>query len=217
MSGSIKAAFDHGLFLFRLQGWLSRKAGITLGMCYLVSEGDFSGDPDWQDEYADYQPVLLGREDMELIAPDHPWDDIDGLRSRVDRGHICVGLKHGSEIAAFTWADLVECNHRPLSFKMKENEGYLYDAFTLPAYRGRGLAPYMRYQCYEQLKATGRDRFFSISAYFDKPSIRFKQKLNARFDKLYVSIGTRSGKKYTWKVKTYRPKFREQIQEGLRG
>ena len=194
---------EHGLFLHRLQGWLSRNSGIELELFYLVSEGDFSGGLGWQAQYTDYQPCLLNRDDMELIATDHPWDDVTGLRRRLDNGHICVGLKHGDKVAAFTWAEMMECNHQPLSFRMAENEAYLYDAFTLPTFRGKGLAPYMRFQCYEQLKAKGRNRFYSISDYFNKPSVHFKQKLNARFEKLYVSIATKSGKSHTWKLKTY--------------
>jgi GNAT superfamily N-acetyltransferase len=203
MTGRIRAALDHGVFLLRLNGRFSRLTGIELDVFYLVREGEFRGEPEWQTSYPDFKPVLLSREDLELIAPDYSGNDIAGLRSRYDRGHICVGLKHEDSFAAVTWADLKECNYESLHFAMAENEAYLYDAFTLPEYRGKGLAPYMRYQCYEQLKAMGRDRFYSVSAYLNKPAIRFKQKLNARFEKLYVSIATKSGKSHTWKVKTY--------------
>ncbi|MEH6582500.1 MAG: GNAT family N-acetyltransferase [Halioglobus sp.] len=202
MLSKIKEALEHGLFLHMLETKLKR-FGIRLTIFYLVTEGDFASPPEWPDQYADYEPFILSREDMETIAPDHPWDDLAGLRSRHDRGHICVGLRHGDQIAACTWVDLEQCNHAPLPFKMSDNEAYLYDAFTLPSFRGKGLAPYMREQCYEQLRAMSRDKFYSVSSYLNKPSVRFKQKLNARFEELFVSVATKTGKLHTVKLKSY--------------
>ena len=198
--GKIKEASAHGLLSHELLKKVG-KLGVNIDLFYLVSEGDFSCSQQWLDSFQDYTLCILDRDDMELIAADHPWDNLDGLRARIDKGHICIGLKYGDDVVAFTWADLEECNHVPLRFAMADNEAYLYDAFTMPRFRGKGLAPYMRYQCYQHLRSIGRERYYSISQYFNTSSIQFKQKLNAGFDKLYLSIARKSGKPHTFQLR----------------
>ena len=56
----------------------------------------------------------------------------------------------------------------------------LFDAYTLDSFRGKGIAPYIRYQLYKELEKTGRMTLYSISERFNLSSIRFKKKLNAR-------------------------------------
>ena len=60
--------------------------------------------------------------------------------------------------------------------------------YTVPAHRGKRLAPYLRYQSYRRLAREGMTRLYSISDAFNTPSIRFKQRLGARFVKLGVSV-----------------------------
>ncbi|KAA1188214.1 hypothetical protein F0M18_19475 [Pseudohalioglobus sediminis] len=203
-AGKIKDALKHGVLFYEVQKKFS-KLGINLEVFYLVSEGDFEAPPEWSERFEAYTSCILRRDEMEVIAADHPWDNLAGLRRRCDLGHICIGLKHGNDVVAFTWADLKECNHAPLRFDLSENEAYLYDAFTIPSFRGKSLAPFMRERCYSHLRTLGRDRYYSISAYFNKPSIQFKEKLNASFDKLYFSVGRNSGSTRTFKLREYRP------------
>jgi hypothetical protein len=198
--GKIREAFSHGLLSHELLK-KANKLGISIDLFYLVSEGNFSCSPEWLESFKDYELCVLNRDDMELIALDHPWDSIDGLRARVDKGHICIGLRYEDDIVAFTWADLKECNHVPLRFDMADDEAYLYDAFTMPRFRGKGLAPYMRYQSYQHLRSIGRDRYYSISQYFNTSSVQFKQKLNAGFDKLFLSVSRKSGKPHTFQLR----------------
>ena len=73
-------------------------------------------------------------------------------------------------------------------FPLKDNEAYLFDAYTLMHFRGKGLAPYIRYQCYKELAKSDRHKLFSISNYFNTPSIKFKNKLNAKFLELRLSV-----------------------------
>ena len=198
--GKIKEAFAHGLLSHELLKKVG-KLGVNIDLFYLVNEGNFSCSQQWLDSFQDYTLCVLHRDDMELIAADHPWDNLDGLRARIDKGHICIGLKYEDDIVAFTWADLEECSHEPLRFAMADNEAYLYDAFTMPRFRGKGLAPYMRYQSYQHLRSIGRDHYYSISQYFNTSSIQFKQKLNAGFDKLYLSVARKSGKPHTFQLR----------------
>jgi len=77
--GKIREAFSHGLLSHELLKKANR-LGINIDLFYLVSEGNFSCSPEWLESFKDYELCVLNRDDMELIAPDHPWDSIDGLR-----------------------------------------------------------------------------------------------------------------------------------------
>jgi len=62
----------------------------------------------------------------------------------------------------------------------------LFDLYTLISFRGRGIAPYLRYQMYKELFRLGRKRLYSISNRYNTASIRFKTKLNAKI--LYSGV-----------------------------
>jgi hypothetical protein len=84
---------------------------------------------------------------------------------------------------------------------LESNECYLYDAQTLYVYRGRSLAPYLRCKCYKALNAKGRTTLFSCSAFFNRPAILFKKKLNAKFILIGLDIGIRGLFTKGWVVK----------------
>jgi hypothetical protein len=50
------------------------------------------------------------------------------------------------------------------------------------------LTPFMRQQCYAALRARGRDSFYSYSDYFNAASRRFKKKLGAVDESLFVHV-----------------------------
>lgn len=106
------------------------------------------------------------------------------LTKRLEEGKRCYGLKTEGQMAAFTWVDFKEFGMRTHRFLLKENEAYLFDAYTLPEHRGKGLAPVVRYYAYERLEAMGKKRLYSITDFFNVPSIRFKKKLGAKIVEL---------------------------------
>ena len=70
-------------------------------------------------------------------------------------------------------------------------------------YRGKNLAPYLRYKSYEMLKEMGRDKLYSISEYFNSPAVKFKQKLNAKKLKIILFINLFNKFSRCFTVKTY--------------
>ncbi len=105
----------------------------------------------------------------------------EDLKGRLKSGSLCFGIKHRGAIVAFTWCNLTECTiekHR--LFLLREDEASLFDAYTLESFRGHGLAPFMRYLCYEEMAALGRKRCYSVTIIFNRPAARFKQKLGAQ-------------------------------------
>ncbi len=122
----------------------------------------------------------MGPEDMKVISDiPHRGFSEDQLLLRLKEGKMCFGVKHEGTIAAFTWCNLDECHYKGCRFPLKKDQAYLFDAYTMDSFRGRGIAPYIRYQLYRELEKIGRMTLYSISERFNPSSIKFKEKLNA--------------------------------------
>jgi GNAT superfamily N-acetyltransferase len=121
----------------------------------------------------------------------------------LNKGDACLGVKCHGKIVAFTWYSLVRSDPELYPVSMKENEAYLYDMYVLKAYRGRNLAPTLRYRTYEVLRGIGRDTFYSVTELPNSASTRFKQKLGAQ--PVLLGIHIRLFKKYrvTWVLRRY--------------
>jgi DNA modification methylase len=89
------------------------------------------------------------------------------------------------------------------TFEIKPNEAYLLNMWTFHGYRGRNLAPYLRYESYKLLNKRGRTFKYSITDYFNKSSIKFKNKLNAKHLYLYLSIVLFRKYKWNFTLKKY--------------
>lgn len=123
---------------------------------------------------------------------------------KYNKGDICLGIKFQGEIAAFSWFSLDKC-HSPLYFaEMGSKEAYLYDMYVKKAYRGRNLAPVLRYKSYEVLRGMGRDTFYSITERSNTASFRFKQKLNAQIVFLGLFVELFRKFRRTWVLKRYK-------------
>ena len=168
-----------------------RRLGIVAVPYYLVLEGIFDRPlPHLETGFEEYDMGYLGPEDMKAISA-IPVRNISEkkLISMLMEGKKCFGIKYKGELAAFTWCDFDRYNFRWYKFLLKDNEAYLFDAYTLMPFRGKGIAPYIRYQFYKELAKAGRHRFYSISDCFNAPSIKFKEKMNAKFLELRLSVG----------------------------
>jgi hypothetical protein len=104
-------------------------------------------------------------------------------------GCLCFALKHNQEYAAYMWCNLRECNSDFSPFPLKPGEAYLFRARTMSAYRGRNLAPFLRYELYKKLIEKGYTTFYSITEYLNAPSVSFKRKLKAQHIKLCFYVG----------------------------
>ncbi len=156
--------------------------GIRIQPFYIVQEtlyGD--GNPFLKSLLRQYTVSYLGTDDIRDIAglPDRNTPLNQMLRRFAD-GNLCIGVKDKNRIAAFTWCDLTWCNFPGYRFRLENDEAYLFDAHTAVAYRGIGLAPYVRYRLYEELALIGRTRLYSFTERFNNAAMRFKQKLHGR-------------------------------------
>jgi hypothetical protein len=161
------------------------KLGISLRPFVLFREGIFDSDPRVPDaRFKGYEKSYLDSSDMASIAAlaELPGRDIseNDLQQRLQAGNKCIAITKDGEMAAFIWCDLEHCTFQGYAFAAKSNEAYLFDAYTFLPFRGKGLAPYVRYLLYTDLARLGRDTCYSISDRLNRPSIKFKQKLKAQ-------------------------------------
>lgn len=119
--------------------------------------------------------TIIGIEEKDLL---------DDLRS----GEICLGLKSGERIAAYMFIKRKPFVFRNRTFQLAPNESYLHSMYTFEAYRGKNLAPYLRFHSYKYLEKEGVDTFYSVSEYFNKSTIKFKKKLNSKPKGLFLSV-----------------------------
>lgn len=185
------------------------KSIVNIIPFYLVREGifdeiDLNLEPKIKVDQC--ETGFLGPSDMKAISASPEVNDTEeALLERIANGCLCLGIKYRSDIVAYMWCNLRECDSDNLSFKLEEYEAYLTDARTFNAYRGKNLAPYLRYQLYKNLREMGRTKLFSITEFFNAPAIRFKKKLKAKPLKFYLRI--RFLKKYKWNIllRAYQP------------
>jgi hypothetical protein len=116
---------------------------------------------------------------------------------------LCFGIKHNQEIMAFSWANLDRCHWGISPFALKEDEAYMFDAYTYKKYRGMNLAPYLRHQFNKYLGENGRTRLYSFTEYLNTPAVNFKKKINSRFVRLTLYIKILNRFHWSFKIKEY--------------
>jgi len=168
------------------------KIGLKISFFYLVEEKLCKELPELElVHFPGYDLMFLERDEIFKLnsIPELPMSK-EKIQKIVEKGCLCFCLKKENDIVAFTWVDPIECTYGSYKLLMKKNEACLFGAYTLIKYRGNNLAPFVRYQCYKELKKLGKTTLYSISEVINNQSISFKKKLGARFVllSLYVSI-----------------------------
>jgi hypothetical protein len=173
------------------------RMGIEISPYYLFQEGvEESALPAIKGLEPDYITGIFLPEDMGLMENNGSGYSPEDFLAFLKAGQKCIGIKHKGKVAAFMWINFSELKYKSLQMHLKTNEAYLWNMFTQEDYRGKNLAPYLRYKSYEMLHEMGRDTLYSISEYYNTPAIKFKRKLNARILKLSLYI--RLFKKFEW-------------------
>ncbi len=194
---------NHGLFLFSLRNFMTR-FGLDFDPYYWEQEGLQQSS----------EPAIRGGDENYIVAEISPEEtsilnnimgmDGEQIRKAVEGGQLCIGLKHEGVIAALMFAELNDFVYKNRSFLLKPGEAYLLNMYTFEAYRGKNLAPYLRYHSYKVLEKKGYPTIYSITAYFNKSSLKFKQKLNVRHLKLFMYIGIFKRIHWNVKLKTFK-------------
>jgi hypothetical protein len=159
------------------------KAGLKISFFYLVEERLSKEIPELElEQFPGYDLMFLNPEEVIKLSeiPEIPISK-EKFSQMIQKGCFCLCLKKEGNIVAYTWVDPYECVYGPYKLLMKNDEACLFGAYTLMQFRGKNLAPFIRYQCYKELKKLGKITLYSISEAINNQSISFKKKLGARF------------------------------------
>jgi GNAT superfamily N-acetyltransferase len=186
---AIWRAVRHGLVLQRLIQRLANNLGIFVEPYYWIQEPVVDMPQGMESRFEGYSFSSFGSEEIKTITAQlersEAWEAL--MLERLKEGELCLGLKYHGKIATFMWCNLVECSFEWQRRRLDDNEAYLCGMHTLEAFRGKGLAPYLRYKTYPVLKEMGRDKLYSGSDRFNAPAVRFKQKMGVKF--LWLGVG----------------------------
>jgi hypothetical protein len=192
MSGfwrKIQEKWRHGLIWQVILDKLSH-LGIGINLYYWTDESQIT--PPGQssaDDFAEFECRYLEPADFRQIDLEtQDWLPYDTMVERQQSGRSCYGMLHHGQVASFTWFALDACEVRTESFPLKEHEAYLFDMWTMKSYRGRGLAPYLRFNTVQLLRGLGKTHIFSITDVTNSSSRKFKQKLNVKFSRKCLSV-----------------------------
>nr|WP_299173556.1 hypothetical protein [uncultured Allomuricauda sp.] len=199
----IRNRFKNGLILFSLRNILSR-TGIDISPYYWVREGSLNFDvPKIKDKDTSYKFEFLQLADLEAMRSMRLRYNKSEMIEGMKRGQKCIALKESNNVAAFMFIEYNSFVSRGKKFVLGEKDAYLLNMYTLNNYRGRNLAPFLRYKSYELLKEEGIENIYSISEYFNYSSRKFKEKLKAKNTSLYLSILLFKKKKWTFKLRDF--------------
>ena len=166
------------------------KVGIRVTPYYLVQEGGWRNEIlEFEKGFWGYEVRFLYEEDMRYLSR-LPCRSIskNDLIKRLKNGHYCLALLHEGNVVAFNWVNPFECSGQLCAFPLHSDEAYLYDAYTIPSYRGKRLAPYLIYQTYKTLSNFGILKVYGIFEAFNTPAVKFKKEMDAKFIRFGVSI-----------------------------
>jgi GNAT superfamily N-acetyltransferase len=165
--------------------------GISVRPFYVFQEGlSDMNISKWYGKFDGYKLGFLELQDMEEISriPFRNDSSLEQLSLRLREGKRCLGMKYRGKLVAFTWCDFNRFDFESFCFDLSKDEAYLFDAYTLEPYRGKGIAPYLRDQIYRELNLLGKKRLYSVSDCFNTPALKFKMKLNAKIIELGLFV-----------------------------
>lgn len=198
-----KGVVKNGLFLFGLRNRLAL-IGLNINPYYWEHEEvDRCDVPVIKNHTSEFVLKPLGLNEVELITNHLPQVEKNKIFKSFEKGQQCMGLENNGEIACYSFIELNDFEYNNKVFKLKSNEAYLLNMWTFHNYRGRNLAPYLRYQVYRYLEKLGVTVKYSISQYFNKSSIKFKKKLNSKHRYLILNIVLFSKIKWNFTLKKY--------------
>ncbi|MDT0558738.1 GNAT family N-acetyltransferase [Ichthyenterobacterium sp. W332] len=186
----------HGLFWHGVRNNIA-KLGIDIMPYYWVREEVTPViPPKIRGEDKNFKISIFGESEINFVKSTIIGIEQKDLLSDLKRGEICIGLKNGEDVAAYMFIKKAPFYFRKRKFSLNTNEAYLHSMYTFERFRGKNLAPFLRYHSYRLLEEQGVNTFYSVSEFFNKSTIKFKKKMNSDHLKLFMSIVF--FKKWTW-------------------
>lgn len=104
---------------------------------------------------------------MELAGP-------EPIRRRLEAGRRCVVLKIGGQIATYGWVTqgVESVGELERNFNLCDDEAYIWDCATVPAWRGQRLFSALLSRLIARLASEGVQRIWIGASRHNRPSIR---------------------------------------------
>ncbi|UCF77833.1 MAG: hypothetical protein JSW03_06890 [Candidatus Eiseniibacteriota bacterium] len=122
-------------------------------------------------------------------------------RRRLRQGKVALVAWHGDEVAWFGWVSR-QFEYETtfdVNLPLKEDEGYVLDAYTVPQYRGHDLHTYMSVKRLQKLKDLGARKAYGIAAKQNVASRRAHQKGGAVETKGITRVNILGIRFHLWK------------------
>ncbi len=178
----------HGMLWHGLRNNLA-KIGLDFMPYYWVEEATSPiTPPQIRGEDTNFEMSIFGENEINYIKNAIIGIEQKDLLADLKNGEICIGLKNKDEIAAYMFIKCKPFTFRKRIFDLNQSESYLHSMYTFENYRGKNIAPYLRYHSYKYLEEENIKIYYSISEYFNKSTIKFKEKLNSKPLKLYLTV-----------------------------
>lgn len=102
---------------------------------------------------------------------------------RFSRGSVCSCLFHQNKIVSYCWLSFQEewIGEIETTISLKMDEVYLFDAFTLPEYRGKNLFPFLLTNTITYLKTQGYCYALIFALSTNRVSIKAIQKAGFKY------------------------------------
>jgi GNAT superfamily N-acetyltransferase len=193
----------HGLILHSFFNLLLR-VGISVNPYWIDVEGlHLCTEPKMKDDAGLYRTGPIEKKVVIELYETLHWNTSE-LRDRLESDYQAIGLFRQEELAAFMLMRFQGFYFKGNRISLEPNEAYLENMYTYEDFRGRSLAPYLRYQAYTMLAEEGKTLCYSITQYFNKSSRKFKAKLNAEHSELWLHLGLFGKVKRNFRLKKYR-------------
>ncbi len=204
----------HGMILLSIRNLLLR-LNINLFPYWIEQESlAFCSEPGINEEKTSYALRPVETDTLRDIFEVIKWDKND-LVENPESPYEVMGLYLEDELAAFTIMRFGQFTVYDRVFHLRENEAYLEKMYTFENFRGKRLAPYLRYKCYEYLAEQEKSRYYSVTHYFNTASRRFKAKLNVQHAQLYLYLDFFGKYRRTFLLKKYRPSQDSGVSNGM--
>lgn len=198
----LRSRAKNGLLLLTFQNILMR-LGFDIDPFVVTQEKlDYCKKPNLKENANLYSFRTLSAKEIEnhylLIGMDSC-----ALEVLLTSNHTAFGLFYQNQLAAYMMARFENYEFKSKGFWLEEDEAYMCGAYTYHDFRGKGLAPYLRFKCYEVLSEQGISKFVSITQYFNRPSLKYKAKLNAKYKNIYLYLEFFHKFNWLFKLKNY--------------
>ncbi len=116
---------------------------------------------------------VLPRSAADAYAAFRPHAAGHGIVDRWDAGHLCFVARDGDRIVSACWVAMRNAwtDYLGCGVDLTPGDAYLFDAFTLPAYRGHGIALALCMQQLRHLAQAGRRRAIRATVPENAPAV----------------------------------------------